>query len=85
VINVYAFQGVNDFHDLVRETRDYIKSSPAENGSEVLMPGEGDFRIQRECAKHRIPIDEGTWRSILEAAENVGVTWDPAQAEETCR
>jgi uncharacterized oxidoreductase len=56
--------------------REYIKSSsPAPGHDEVFLPGEPDFRRRRERLRDGIPIDEATWRQILEAAASVGVEW----------
>lgn len=79
VINVASFQEMTDFNSLISDTRNYIKSSPAQSGAEVLMPGEPDKRKRETRLQEGIPIDENTWSSILEAAQTVGVGWTPSK------
>lgn len=80
VINPSAFQSANDFNALMRDTHDYIKSSPPRDGCEVLLPGEPDRRVREKRLCEGIPVDENTWTAILTAADTVGVSWASAAA-----
>jgi uncharacterized oxidoreductase len=57
------------FTALVREARDYVKSSPAAQGfSEVLMPGEPEFLACQRVLREGIELPDPIWESILEQA-----------------
>ncbi len=54
----------------------HVKASPPADPEEpVLVPGDPERRSREERAAS-IPIDEQTWKQILDAAESLGV--DPA-------
>jgi len=75
-IDVSAFLPRSEFQSLVHDLRLYLKSSaPAPGFTEVLVPGELDFRIRDERLSDGIPVDETTWGKIGRAAASVGVEW----------
>jgi uncharacterized oxidoreductase len=52
----------------------YFKSArPASSGSEVLTPGEPEQRTRRRRLAEGVPLSEATWRSLVEAAGEVGL------------
>jgi uncharacterized oxidoreductase len=76
VVDITAFQASRQFEGLVTEMSDYVKSSPpVDEASQVMLPGELDFRTQQERSRHGIPVDARTWEEITTAASSVGVRW----------
>jgi uncharacterized oxidoreductase len=74
VVDAAAFLPSVQFEAMMRELREYVKSSPpAEGFSEVLLPGEPEARRIEERRKNGIPLDETTWDQIRGAAASVGV------------
>jgi uncharacterized oxidoreductase len=84
-INVEAFLPASEFQGLLREMKEYVKSSPPAAGQqEVLFPGEPDFRRAAQRRRDGIPIDSSTWEQIADAAKLVGVEFDlPAKVSNT--
>ncbi len=79
VINAAAFMPAGDFYERIEEIRDYVKSSkPAEGFDEVLTPGEPESRTAKTRKESGIPLDDATWRSILNTASTLGVNWPVA-------
>lgn len=63
------------YGDEVAALIDYVKASPPANPDEpVLVPGEPERISRAERRANGIPIDDRTWREIVEAARSVGVT-----------
>lgn len=57
---------------------DWVKGSPpSQPGGEVLLPGEIEHRTRQARRAGGVPLDEATWRQIVEAAASVGI--DEAQ------
>jgi LDH2 family malate/lactate/ureidoglycolate dehydrogenase len=76
VIDISAFIPVAQFHALIERMRSYLKSSPPADGfSEVLLPGEPDFRTAESRRLEGIPIDEKTWSEMCRCAESLGIGW----------
>jgi uncharacterized oxidoreductase len=40
----------------------------------VLLPGEPERRSAERRGREGIPVDDGTWREVLEAAAKLGIT-----------
>ncbi len=79
VINAAGFMPGDHFYELIEEMRRYVKSSkPAEGFDEVLMPGEPEARTAKARKEGGIPIDDATWRSILNSSSTLGVNWPVA-------
>ena len=74
VIDVSAFQPLEEIREAVGAMAAYAKSAPPAPGfEEVLMPGEIDFRIRAEREAEGIPIDPVTWQQIKASAEALNV------------
>ncbi len=62
----------------VREARDYadyVKAAlPAEQGGEVLLPGEPEARTRATRLRDGIPLQVNTWAAILKTAERLKVS-----------
>jgi uncharacterized oxidoreductase len=56
-------------------TAAHIRSSRVAPGFEqVLLPGEPERRSAERRGREGIPVDDGTWREVLEAAAKLGIT-----------
>jgi LDH2 family malate/lactate/ureidoglycolate dehydrogenase len=74
VVDIASFATPEEFRQQVEGLIRFVKSSPTLPGfTEILLPGEPEFREQRRRLTEGIPLDEGTWRQILEAAQTVGL------------
>lgn len=77
VIDPAAFCSVSIFRKLMDQTVAYMKSSsPAPGFSEVLVPGELEFRTMRKRQKDGVPIDDETVRSLIEFGRKLKVDVD---------
>jgi uncharacterized oxidoreductase len=75
VIDIKAFMPVQSFIAEMDEFVDHIRSSAPLNGSGgVIMPGELNFREQRQRSANGIPVDDETLRQITQVAESLGVS-----------
>ena len=73
-INPEAFCGLERFKELVSEMSTYMTTTPVAPGfSEVVMPGELDFRTYDRRLIEGIPLPQVTWKQIQEAANKVGL------------
>ena len=73
-INPGIFGTPNEFASHIDMLKNYILSSKPQAGTEgVVMPGELDFKTKRRRAANGIPVEEITWRSIVEAGKIFGV------------
>jgi len=76
-IDVAAFGDPDEFKSTVDATVGAIKALPAaEDGAEVLLPGERGARTFERRTREGIPIPPKTWESLVEAAQAVGATVD---------
>ena len=63
-----------EFDRQLDETLNHIKSSPTLPGfEEILVPGEPEFRQKAIREKEGIPIEDETWRQLVELAKELGV------------
>jgi uncharacterized oxidoreductase len=77
VIDPSAFCPLEEFRRLIDETVAYIKSSPPAPGfSEVLVPGELEFRTLRQRQREGIPIDGATLAAMRRHSKRLGVEID---------
>lgn len=74
VIDIAQFRDRVAFDTDVDQLVDYIKSSKLAPGfSEILIPGEPEIREQEHREKTGIPVDDETWRQIVEITERYGL------------
>jgi hypothetical protein len=65
---------VKEFKDEVDRLIAEIKASPPRPGfQEVLLPGEREHRTMEKRRKEGIPIDERSWRNLVETCTKVGI------------
>jgi uncharacterized oxidoreductase len=75
VLNIAAFTSVEAFKQEVDQFTAYVKSArPMKGFTEVLLPGEPEAREQQRRRAEGIAIDDETWRQIVAAAAEFGVT-----------
>ena len=81
------YMQVDAFHDddwFAREVSAYVEywkaARPARPGEEVLVPGEKERMTMAERREHGLPLSEGAWEDILEAASKVGMSEDEVEA-----
>ena len=75
------YMQVGAFHDddwFAREVSAYVDywkaARPARPGEEVLVPGEKERMTMAERRASGLPLSEGAWEDILEAARKVGMS-----------
>lgn len=68
------FSDMTFFYDEVEALVSHVKSSRAAPGiDEILLPGEPEFRTERERAQSGIPIDATTWEKLCVFAREIGL------------
>jgi LDH2 family malate/lactate/ureidoglycolate dehydrogenase len=76
-IDIARFMPVEEFNARVTRLVEIMKSTPPAKGyDEVLVPGEPEKRAEAERLRDGIPIPDGNWRDLMEAAERLGVRFD---------
>ena len=74
VFNVAAFRDLEVFKQEVTEFAHYLKSTPpAEGFSEVLYPGEVEYRKGQERERDGIPVEDSTWNALKKLADAYNV------------
>lgn len=73
--NVAALRDLSTFKSEVAEFAAYLKSTPPSEGyTEVLYPGEIEWRREQERLKNGVEVDDTTWKKLLALAEKFGVS-----------
>jgi len=74
-LNVAAFRPLEEFKAEVTAFARFLKSSrPAHGFTEVLYPGEVEWRTRQERLRSGIPIENETWAEIQELAGSMSVS-----------
>lgn len=74
-IDIVQFMPLEDFERRMRELVGLVKASKTARGyDEVLVAGEPEWRVEARRCKEGIPLSDGVWKSLLEAAQQSGVT-----------
>ena len=74
VFNVAAFRELETFKREVTEFAQYLKATPPAQGfTEVLYPGEIEYRRERERHSHGIEVEGTTWGKLRELALGYGI------------
>ena len=81
------YMQVDAFHDddwFAREVSAYVEywkaACPARAGEEVLVPGEKERMTMTERRANGLPLSEGAWEDILEAARKAGMSAGEVEA-----
>ena len=73
-IDVARFMPQEEFEGRMRFLVEMVKSSRAAKGfDEVLVAGEPEWRVEEQRRRDGIPLSEGVWQNLLQAAEKLGV------------
>jgi len=73
-LKVEAFVPIRDFKAEVDKLIEEIKSSPPRPGfEEVLLPGEREHKTMIKRRKEGIPIDEQSWKNIVDTCHKLGI------------
>jgi uncharacterized oxidoreductase len=74
VLDVAQFAGADHFLQEVTTLADAVRSCPrAEGVEEILCPGDPERKQRQRRMQDGIPLDEGTWRQLTDAAKLRGV------------
>ena len=68
-IDIESFTSPEDFNAEVGRLVADIRAS----GKDVLLPGEREFRIEKERRKSGIPVDDKSWARIQEVCARLGI------------
>ena len=69
-----AFGDHDEFLAEVGRFQDWVKASPPGEGFEaVMVPGDPERKMRAKRTADGVPIDDGTWRQMVDAARSVGV------------
>lgn len=80
--DIERFTDLESYYDEVEALVKHVKSSRTAPGvTEILVPGEPEFRTERERRQTGIAIDETTWAKLCASARDLGL--DPAGWEQT--
>jgi len=80
-IDVARFMPLQDFERRMRELVELVKSSKTARGyDDVLVAGEPEWRVEARRRKEGIPLSDGVWNSLLEAARQSGIAPPVRQA-----
>jgi LDH2 family malate/lactate/ureidoglycolate dehydrogenase len=75
--NVAALRDLDTFKREVAEFAAYLKATPpAEGFTEVLYPGEIEWRREQERRKSGVEVDAKTWQALQELAAKLGVAFE---------
>jgi LDH2 family malate/lactate/ureidoglycolate dehydrogenase len=79
-IDVARFMPLDEFTARMQTLAELIKTTPPAKGyTEVLLAGEPEWRIEEERRANGIPLQEGTWKLLVDTAARLGVTADPVR------
>lgn len=80
VYNVENFRPLDEFKNEVKELAEFVKTSPPAAGfSEVLYPGEIEYRTEQRRRAEGIFIEDETWREITELMHELNVAEEVGQ------
>ena len=74
VFAVDAFRPLDEFKREMADFVKYVKETPlAEGFTEVLYPGEIEYRTEQQRRRDGIPIEDETWRQLTGLAPASGL------------
>jgi uncharacterized oxidoreductase len=78
--DITQFTDLESFYTEMEALLTHVKSSRTAPGVDhILVPGEPEYRAERERAEHGIPIDDTTWGKICSYSREIGLdpdSWD---------
>jgi LDH2 family malate/lactate/ureidoglycolate dehydrogenase len=73
-IDVARFMPLDQFYQRMQSLVAMVKSShPAKGYEEVLVAGELEWRTEEARRHDGIPLSEGVWQNLVDAAQRLGV------------
>ncbi len=73
-IDVARFMPLDEFERRMQSLRAMVKSAaPAKGFGEVLVAGEPEWRMEAQRRRDGIPLSDGAWQNLVQAAEKLGV------------
>ena len=73
-IDVARFMPLDEFQQRMQSLVAMVKSShPAQGYDEVLVAGEPEWRAEEARRRDGIPLSDGVWQNLVEAAQRLGV------------
>jgi uncharacterized oxidoreductase len=73
MFNVEAFRPLKQFKAEVADFARYLKATPPAQGyTEVMYPGEVEYRREQERRKNGIEVDTKTWKAFADLAAKYG-------------
>lgn len=73
-IDVARFMPLPEFERRIEALVRMVKSSqPAKGYDEVLVAGEPEWRVEEQRKRDGIPLSDGAWQNLMQAAEKLGV------------
>jgi LDH2 family malate/lactate/ureidoglycolate dehydrogenase len=73
-IDIARFMPVEEFRARVERLVAEIKGTPVAKGyDEVLVAGDPEWRLEAERSRNGVPVGEGTWKQLMDAAGRLGV------------
>jgi LDH2 family malate/lactate/ureidoglycolate dehydrogenase len=73
-IDVARFMPLDEFHRRMQSLVAMVKSSrPAKGYDEVLVAGEPEWRFEELRRRDGIPLSDGVWQNLVQAAQQLGV------------
>ncbi|MGD0175364.1 MAG: Ldh family oxidoreductase [Candidatus Bathyarchaeia archaeon] len=78
-IDVNQFTPIDEFKEKVDRLIDKVKSSRVASGfTEILVPGEKEFREKQRRTSEGISVPDNVWQDVTKIAEELGVDWKQA-------
>jgi LDH2 family malate/lactate/ureidoglycolate dehydrogenase len=73
-IDVARFMPLDEFYRRMQSLVAMVKSSrPAKGYDEVLVAGEPEWRAEELRRRDGIPLSDGVWQNLAQAAQQLGV------------
>jgi hydroxycarboxylate dehydrogenase B len=76
-INIKSFIPLKKYNSLVLKLAEELRDSPKAPGhSEIMIPGDPEYRMADKRSKEGIPIPDLTWKAVTSAAKDLGFDAD---------
>jgi LDH2 family malate/lactate/ureidoglycolate dehydrogenase len=73
-LDIASFRPLDEFEREMEEFVEHMKSTPLATGhAGVIIPGEPELERRQERLREGIPIADGTWERLVEAAGRLGL------------
>ena len=73
-IAIEGFREPAAYHEVFGAFLDYVRETPRQpDVAEIVVPGELERRSRDRGLRECIPLDDGTWQRLADAAAEVGI------------